>query len=104
MEDTGPRPPSRAGRPTRRTRPPTGISRPRKHPARTRARIADEPVRRLADQNLGGGGRLLEPGRHVDCVAGYERLPLRRVARDDLAAVHSGPDRKLDAIALLELL
>ena len=37
-------------------------------------RVADEPERRLPDQDLAGLGRLLEPRRDVDGVAGGEPL------------------------------
>ena len=47
--------------------------------------VADEPLRRLADQNLAGRGRLLQPLRGVDRVAGGERRRASPV--DHLAGV-----------------
>ena len=51
-------------------------------------RVTDEARRLVAEQDLAGAGRLLEPRRHVDRVAGDERVPL---AGDDLAGVDADP-------------
>ena len=49
--------------------------------------MPDERPRRLADQDVAGGGRLLEPGSHVHGVAHDERLALRRIPREHVAGV-----------------
>ncbi len=66
-------------------------------------RLPDEPVGRLADENLECRRRLLEPRCDVDRVAGDEPLTRGGVPGDDLTRVHAGPVRELDAPALLEL-
>jgi hypothetical protein len=52
-----------------------------------------------AEQDLAGGGRLLEPRGDVDGVAGDERLPL---ADDDLAGVDADAAGERDGACRLE--
>src|SRR6266511_1561180 len=66
--------------------------------------MADEPVRRLADEDLERGGGLLEPRGDVDRVSGDETLPGPRIAGDDLPGVHPRPVLDLHPPTLLELL
>jgi hypothetical protein len=66
-------------------------------------RVADEAVRRVADQRLACRGRAFEPGGDVDGVARHERVAGGRVAGDDLAGVEPDPDRDLDAPVAHEL-
>ena len=56
-------------------------------------RIAHQPEGRLADQDFTGRGCLLEACCRVDRITGHERLPSRRVARDDLTRVDADPER-----------
>ena len=65
--------------------------------------VAHQPVRALAEQDLAGAARLLEPRGRVHGVAGRDRL-LARVAGDDLAGVHADPARDRHAVVALELL
>ena len=60
-------------------------------------------MRRFADQDLAGAGRLLEPRRDVDCIAGGELLRGDGVAGDDLAGVDPSPHFDANAVVLLEL-
>jgi len=53
--------------------------------------VSDERDCPLPDEHLTRPGGLLEPGRHVDRVAGHERAPLARPPDDDLASVHPNP-------------
>ena len=69
-----------------------------------RHRVADKPVRRLADEDLVGSGSLLEARCDIDGVAGDERLTFRGIARNHLAGVHAGADPELDAPVPPELL
>jgi hypothetical protein len=64
---------------------------------------ADEALGELADQDLAVAGRLLEPRRDVDGVAGDQPLPGGRVARHDLAGVDAGAVGQPDAGARLEV-
>ena len=66
-------------------------------------RVADEAVRRPADEDLPGLGALLEAGGDVDGVAHGERRAGGGVARDDLARVHADPHLEPYAPLLLEL-
>ena len=43
-------------------------------------RVPDQAVGGLSDQDLAGGGRLLQSGRGVDRISGHERLAPARVA------------------------
>jgi hypothetical protein len=58
----------------------------------------------VTDEDLAGRRGLLEPGRHVDGVAGRHRLarPGRR-GGEHLARVHADPQPELDAVRRLEL-
>ncbi len=58
--------------------------------------VTDESIGRLADQDLAGSGRLLQPGRGVHRVAGHERLAPARVAGHHLSGVDPRPHRDLD--------
>ena len=53
-------------------------------------RVPDQPVGRLAEQHLAGGGDLLQAGGHVDGVAQDQGVADGRVAGDDLAGVDAG--------------
>ena len=59
--------------------------------------LADEAIGQLADQDLVGRRRLLEPRRGIHGIAGDESLPARRVAGHDLARVHAGAVGEPDA-------
>jgi hypothetical protein len=65
--------------------------------------VADETVRRVADQDLAGPGGLLEARRDVDGVARRERRACRRIACEHLARVDARPDLDADAAIALEL-
>ena len=67
-------------------------------------RVADETVRRLAEQHLAGPCGLLQPRGDVDRIACHERLPVGRVAGHDLAGVDTDPERDPRAEPPLELL
>ena len=67
-------------------------------------RIRDEPVGRVAEQDLAGAGCGLESLRGGDGSAGRERLPVGRIPGDDLAGVDPGPDREPHAVRFLQLL
>ena len=66
--------------------------------------VADEPDRRVADEDLAGRRRRLEPLRDDDGVAGGERIALRGVAGVDLARMDAGahadpdPERPLQLV------
>ena len=66
-------------------------------------RVLDESVGRLAEEDLAGLGRLLEPGGDVHRVARDEPLAGARVAGHDLARVHADPSGEADAVIALEL-
>ena len=53
-------------------------------------RLANEAIRAVADQDLTGLGGRFEPLCRRDGVAGRERLPLARIARNDFARVDPG--------------
>ena len=62
--------------------------------------VAHEPVGLLAEQYLAGLGSLLEPGSHVDRIAGGEPL---LGARDDLAGVYAHAELEARAVVPFEL-
>ena len=67
--------------------------------------IPDVTERLLAEQDLSGVGRLLDPLRQVDRVAGSDRLLLAgTLARDHLAGVDADAHLETHAPAALELL
>jgi PAS domain S-box-containing protein len=66
--------------------------------------VPDESVRRVADQDLARGGRLLEPLGDDDCFAGNEVLVGRGLAGDDLARADAGAHRELGTVLALEAL
>jgi hypothetical protein len=57
-------------------------------------RVTDERGGALADEHLTGRRRLLQTRCDVHGVAGRERAPLARAVDDDLARVHSDPQRE----------
>ena len=66
-------------------------------------RVDDEPLRLCSDQDLAGAGRLLEPRRDVDGIAGRELLCGARVAGDDFAGVHARARLDVDVVLAPEL-
>jgi len=62
--------------------------------------VANQLLGDRTDQDLSGGGRLLQPFRGVDGVAGSEGCSL--VARDHLAGVDPDPDPQLGHLVLGE--
>ena len=65
--------------------------------------MPDQTVGRLADEHLARRSGLLEACGRVDRVAGYESLPGRHVAGDDLAGVDACAVADRDTPALIEL-
>ncbi len=65
-------------------------------------RVAHEPDRRVADEDLPSSRSGFEPLRDVDCVAGRERLALLRVAGDHLAGVDARAHLDPDAVRGVE--
>jgi hypothetical protein len=57
-------------------------------------RVADEPPGPLADEDLPGTRRLLQPSGHVHRVSNHHVLPVDHVADYDLPCVHTGPQRE----------
>src|SRR5207302_765785 len=66
--------------------------------------VTNEAIRRLADQDLAGGGRLLKTSGGVHGIAGHERLAPTRVAGYHLAGVDPRPRGDLDPELVSELL
>ena len=67
-------------------------------------RVADQPVRRLPQQDVARTGVLLEPRRDVDRVPGDETLVGHRLTRDHLAGVDPDAVGDRDAPAGADLL
>ena len=67
-------------------------------------RLADEAVRRVAQEDLAGLCGLLEAGGDVHCITGREGLPCAGVAGDDLAGVDPDAMGKARTPMLLQLL
>ena len=66
--------------------------------------VADEPVRRFAQQDLSRSGVLLETSGDVDGISRHERLPRGRVARHHPSGVHADVDADRDTTITFELL
>ncbi len=66
--------------------------------------VRDGRIGSRAEQHLAGLGRLLEPGRDVDGVAGRQLLVPGPAADDDLAGVDPGARDDLDAVLPRKLL
>ena len=66
--------------------------------------VFDQRVGGLADQDVAGGGGLLEAFGEHDGLAGDEGMAAARVAGDDLAGVDADPDLQVDAVAVVQVL
>ena len=66
-------------------------------------RVADEPIRRFADQDLARTRGLLETRRHVDWIACREHLLCHLPGDDNLARIQSGAHLDLEPVRAAEL-